>query len=71
MFIWVEGPEGIDREKGYEKSVQKKAAFVPGKYFFATKGEGIETMRLNFTMADEQSIEKAIKILSEIIMHEI
>jgi len=71
MFIWVEGPEGIDMEKVYEKSVQKKAAFVPGKYFFATKGEGIETMRLNFTMADEQSIEKAIKILSEIIMHEI
>ena len=36
-----------------------------------SKGEGIETMRLNFTMIDEKTIEKAIKILSEVIMDEI
>jgi 2-aminoadipate transaminase len=67
MFIWAKGPGGIDMEKVYWKSVEKKVAFVPGKYFFTTRGEGIETMRLNFTMIDKKAIEKAIKILSEVI----
>ena len=67
MFIWAKGPDGIDMEKVYWKSVEKKVAFVPGKYFFTTKGEGIETMRLSFTMIDKKTIEKAIRILSEVI----
>ena len=71
MFIWAKGPDGLDMEKVYWKSVKKKIAFVPGKYFFTTKGEGIETMRLNFTMIDRKTIEKAIKILSEVIKDEI
>lgn len=71
MFIWVKGPEGCDMEKVHWKSVQKKVAFVPGKYFFTTRGEGIETMRLNFTMIDKKTIEKAVKTLSEVIMDKI
>ncbi len=65
MFIWAKGPDGLDMEKVYWKSVEQKVAFVPGKYFFTTRDEGIETMRLNFTMIDKKTIEKAIKILSE------
>ena len=56
MFIWAKGPDGLDMEKVYWKSVQKKVAFVPGKYFFTTRDEGIETMRLNFTMIDKKTI---------------
>jgi len=70
MFIWAKGPEGCDMEKIYRKSVQQKVAFVPGKYFFTTKVEGIETMRLNFTMTDKKTIEKAVKILAEVITDE-
>ncbi len=33
MFLWVEGPKDLDMEKIYWKSVKKKVAFVPGKYF--------------------------------------
>lgn len=67
MFVWVEGPQGFDMEALYWKSVENKVAFVPGKYFFAEKGTGIETMRLNFTMTDETTIDKAIMILSNVI----
>jgi len=70
MFIWAKGPAGLDMEKIYWKAVEKKVAFVPGKYFFTTKGEGIETMRLNFTMIDRKTIEKAVRTLSEVIMDE-
>lgn len=71
MFIWAEGPEGLDMEKIYWKSVQRNTAFVPGKFFFTHKGEGIETIRLNYTMADEENIDMAIKILSEVIKQEL
>jgi 2-aminoadipate transaminase len=67
MFIWAEGPRGLDMEKLYWKAVEKNVAFVPGKYFFSTPGEGIETMRLNFTMADEETIDRSVRRLAEVI----
>lgn len=67
MFIWAEGPRGLDMEQLYWKAVEKKVAFVPGKYFYSSPGEGIETMRLNFTMTDEATIDRSIKTLSEVI----
>lgn len=70
MFLWVEGPEGFDMENLYHKSVQKNVAFVPGKYFYTSPAEGIETMRLNFTMSDEGTIDQAVGTLSEVIKQE-
>jgi 2-aminoadipate transaminase len=67
MFIWAEGPRGLDMEKLYWKAVEKKVAFVPGKYFYTGPGEGIETMRLNFTMADVKTLDRAVKVLAEVI----
>ncbi len=71
MFLWAEGPHGLDMEKIYWKAVQKKTAFVPGKFFYTENGEGIETMRLNYTMADEETIDRAVKTLSEVIKKEL
>ena len=67
MFLWVEGPEGFDMDEMYWKAVKRNVAFVPGKYFFTSRDEGIETMRLNYTMTDEKTIDRAVKILSEVI----
>ena len=71
MFIWAEGPKGVDMEKIYWKSIERNVAFVPGKFFFTRKGEGIETMRLNYTMADAEGIHTAVRILSEVIRQEL
>jgi len=68
MFVWVEGNNGLDMESVYQPAVDRNTAFVPGKYFFSGPKQGLETMRLNFTMADEEGIEMAIKTLSEVIM---
>lgn len=65
MFVWVEGPEGMDMEALYWKAVERKVAFVPGKFFYSHNGEGLETMRLNFTMADEAAIDLAVRRLGE------
>jgi 2-aminoadipate transaminase len=67
MFIWVEGPTGFDMQNVYRESLKNKVAFVPGKYFYTAKGKGLETMRLNFTMATKEELDSSVKTISEII----
>ncbi len=67
MFIWVEGPPGVDAEQVYWKAVEQKVAFVPGKFFFIDPDDGLATMRLNFTRADEATIENGIATLGTVL----
>jgi 2-aminoadipate transaminase len=67
MFIWARGPAGLDMDKTYHDAVRRKVAFVPGRYFFARSDQGRETLRLNYTMADEQALTKAIAVLAEVL----
>ena len=67
MFIWIEGPEDVDAEALYWRAVERKVAFVPGKYFFLDPNDGLQTMRLNFTMSDEDTIRRAVGILGGVI----
>jgi 2-aminoadipate transaminase len=66
MFIWAQGPRGMDMTAVYEKAVARDVAFVPGQYFYALPGQGLETLRLNFTMADGPTLTRAISILGEV-----
>jgi 2-aminoadipate transaminase len=70
MFIWAEGPQSFDMETLYWKAVEKKVAYVPGKYFYTDPAEGNATMRLNYTMTDEVTIDRAVRTLSEVIEQE-
>jgi len=67
MFVWAEGPEGLDGDQVYERGLERKVAYVPGKYFYTQKGEGLGTMRLNYTMIDEATIDRGIQTLGEVI----
>ena len=71
MFIWAEGPAGLDIDKVYDECIRRNVAFVPGKYFYTQDGQGAETMRLNYTMIDEATIQRAIRIAGEVIREEI
>ncbi len=67
MFVWVEGPAGVDAEEVYWKAIERKVAFVPGKYFYIDPSDGLATMRLNFTRVDEAAIESAIAALGAVL----
>ena len=67
MFVWVEGPEGVDAEQIYWKAVEQKVAFVPGKYFYINPQDGLATMRLNFTRSDEDTIREAVAALGRVM----
>jgi 2-aminoadipate transaminase len=70
MFIWVEGPADLDAERVYWRAIDRKLAFVPGKFFYAHRGDGLSTIRLNYTMADEATINRAVRLLAEVTQEE-
>ena len=67
MFLWVTGPKGLDDLVLYEKAVENGVAFVPGRFFYTDPSKGVGTMRLNYTMTDEATIEIAVKKLSDAV----
>jgi 2-aminoadipate transaminase len=67
MFLWVTGPKGFKALTLYDKAIENGVAFVPGQFFYTNPEEGHETMRLNYTMADEATIEKGIEKLTAAI----
>lgn len=67
MFLWVTLPKGISAMELFQKAVQEDVAFVPGDPFYVNTDETINTLRLNFSCADEETIEIGIKKLGETI----
>jgi 2-aminoadipate transaminase len=66
MFIWATLPEALPAIDLFERAVEQKVAFVPGMPFFVDGG-GEHNMRLNFSNADEETIEEGIRRLGQII----
>jgi 2-aminoadipate transaminase len=62
MFMWVTLPESIDTTPLLVKAVERHVAFVPGAPFFALGG-GQNTMRLSFSSATDELIERGIAAL--------
>ena len=66
MFLWMTLPKGLSSMDLLEKAIKAKVAFVPGQAFF-TDDCGGNTMRLNFSNADEPMIEEGMKRLARVI----
>ncbi len=66
MFLWVTLPEGISAMSLFPKALEKKVAFVPGDPFYIGV-KNVNTMRLNFTNADCETIEEGIRRLGELL----
>lgn len=65
MFLWAELPEEINATALFEKAVERKVAYVPGTHFYAHGGHD-NTLRLNYTMAEEADIKKGMQRLGEL-----
>lgn len=66
MFLWVTLPEGVSAMSMFRKALEKKVAFVPGDPFY-TDVKGANTMRLNYTNADCETIEEGIRRLGNLL----
>lgn len=66
MFLWVTLPEGIDSTRMLERALSRNVAYVPGSPFFALGG-GENTMRLSYSSATPEQIERGVAALGETI----
>ncbi len=64
MFTWVTIEEGKSVTELFNKAIAKKVAFVPGHPFYVNP-QNVNTLRLNYTNANEETIQIGIKRLSE------
>lgn len=66
MFLWVSLPEPFRAMDLFDRAIERKVAFVPGKPFYVDGG-GEGAMRLNFSNAEEDMIEEGIARLGSCI----
>ena len=64
MFTWVTLEEGKDVLTLFDKAIAKNVAFVPGHPFYVNPDK-VNTLRLNYTNADEQTIRTGIERLAQ------
>jgi len=76
MFVWGEGPPGLDTVALYDRAVERNVAYVPGTFFYppmdsdagtGSGNRGIGTMRLNFTMLPEEVLTEAVRDLGGLL----
>ena len=67
MFTWVTLEEGKSSLELFDKAIKKNVAFVPGVPFYVDLDD-VNTLRLNYTNADEKTITEGIKRLAQAMM---
>jgi 2-aminoadipate transaminase len=66
LFLFVTLPAEMNARELLKIAVHRKVAFVPGEVFFCD-GSGTNTMRLNYSYANEQLTDEGIKRLADSI----
>jgi len=69
LFLFVTLPPAMDAARLLEKAIRKNVAFVCGSVFYCNN-EGHNTMRINFSFADEKDTCEGIRRLAEVIREE-
>ncbi|MDR2514199.1 MAG: PLP-dependent aminotransferase family protein [Christensenellaceae bacterium] len=63
IFLWCELPKGFDATKLLPEATKRGVAYIPGDHFFALPGGHHNSLRLNFSNASLESIEKGMTLL--------
>ena len=66
MFLWAQLPQNVTSLELFELAVKDKVVFVPGDPFYINK-TGTNTLRLNFSCVDEDTIAIGIERLGNAI----
>jgi 2-aminoadipate transaminase len=66
LFIWATMPDFIDTTDLLARALRDNVAFVPGEAAFLD-GRGRNSMRLNFSGCDEESIREGVRRIGEVV----
>ena len=66
MFLWATLPVGLSAMEVFKEAVSQKVAFVPGDPFYVNRKD-VNTLRLNYSSVDEETIRIGIKRLGHVL----
>lgn len=66
MFLWVTLPPHVSAKDLLPKAIEMKVAYVYGEPFFPVDGQGLNTMRLNYSNATQDGIKTGIERLAKL-----
>ena len=66
FFIFIQLPQGMDAENILVEAVDNNVAFIAGCPFYVD-GSGHNTMRLSYAQSTNKEIEKAVRVIGQII----
>lgn len=66
-YIWCSLPQGISATKLVPKAAEYGVAVLPGTSFFLTRQQGEGFLRLNYTYAPRNDIDKGVKALCDAV----
>ena len=64
LFVWAQLPEGMNALEALNRAIEKNVAFVPGVHFYPEGGHE-NTLRLNFSMQEIETIREGMARLGE------
>ncbi|MBX5469605.1 MAG: PLP-dependent aminotransferase family protein [Thermoleophilaceae bacterium] len=70
MFIWATLPDFIDTTDLLARALRDNVAFVPGTAAYLD-GRGRNSMRLNFSGVDEESIREGVRRIGKVISEQV
>ncbi len=70
LFFWLQLKRKIDTRQLLPKAIAQNVIFMPGENFYAHSDDGIGSMRLNFSLMDEDQMEVGLKRLADLLQSE-
>lgn len=67
LFFWVRLKQGCDTRLLLPRALERKVAFMPGEPFYANPLERSGCLRLNFSHAAPDQMERGIAVLAEVV----
>lgn len=72
LFVWVDLPDTVNTKTLLKKAAEEyKVSYVPGSAFCVDEGDGIHSIRLNFSANNAERIDEGLKRLGELLTKEL
>ncbi|MES2606319.1 MAG: PLP-dependent aminotransferase family protein [Pseudomonadota bacterium] len=65
LFFWLKLRQPVDTQELLQRAIAKGVAFMPGEPFFLAPQENVSYLRLNFSHASEEAMDKGLAILRD------
>jgi DNA-binding transcriptional MocR family regulator len=67
LFFWLDLVAPLDTRELLTEAIERGVAFMPGELFYVGKAPAHGTLRLNFSHADDDGIERGLALLADLV----